>query len=60
MRVGAVTICLRPSLSSIDMTVLNRGCLEVGDRSMLKSPTRISDFCFDGESCSRADSILYL
>ena len=60
LRVGAVTIGLRPSLSSVDMMLLNRGCLEVGDRSILKSPTRMCDLNFDRGSCSRANSILVM
>ena len=37
-RVGAVTTCLRPSLSSMKCRIGSRGWFDVGDRSMLKLP----------------------
>ena len=52
VRVGNVTICFKPSLSSIDVMLFSGGCLDKGDRSILKSTRRVRDF--EGENCSRA------
>ena len=48
--VGNMTICFKPSLSSIDVVLFSRGCLDEGDRSILKSPRRVRDFNFE-EDC---------
>ena len=58
VRVGLETICFRPSLSSMEMRMLSRGCLDEDERSMLRSPRSMNDDSGEGDSCSRADSML--
>ena len=58
VQVGLVTTCFRPSLSSMERRLLNKGCFDVGERSTLKSPISSRALSFDGGSCSRVDSRL--
>ena len=56
VQVAVVTICVKPSLSSMELRMGRWGWLDVGERSMLKSPRSTRDLSLDGDNCSRADS----